>query len=270
VTATEKLRLAMDVGDLQSFRALLEHDPTLASQPIDWGRPCRIGPGAPLSCLPQMRFNGLGSHPHRAEMARCLLAAGASVNGEPGARETPLITAASYDDIHVAAVLIEGGADLEATGYAIPNGTALAHAVQFGAPEIADRLVAAGARVASLVEAAGTGNLGGRLGETICPDEAARALRAAALCSRRQTIAELLAWGVPVSVFAMGGTALHWAAWEAKAEAARYLVEHGANPQIRDPEHYGTPLDWARHRAKEPFRPHAHGHEEVIEFLDNL
>ena len=40
---------------------------------------------------------------------------GAPVDGEPGDRETPLITAASYGDAEVARVLIEAGADIEAT-----------------------------------------------------------------------------------------------------------------------------------------------------------
>ena len=53
-------------------------------------------------------------------LARALLRAGAPVDGEPGDRETPLITAASYGDAAVARVLIEEGADLEARASRTP------------------------------------------------------------------------------------------------------------------------------------------------------
>jgi ankyrin repeat protein len=69
-------------------------------------------------------------------VAGALLAAGAPVDGPPGDRETPLITAASYGDAEVARVLIEAGADLEATAApnagGVPGGTALEHAAVFG------------------------------------------------------------------------------------------------------------------------------------------
>jgi ankyrin repeat protein len=69
-------------------------------------------------------------------VAGALLAAGAPVDGPPGDRETPLITAASYGDAELARVLIEAGADLEATAApnagGVPGGTALEHAAVFG------------------------------------------------------------------------------------------------------------------------------------------
>lgn len=69
-------------------------------------------------------------------LARALIDAGASVDGSPGDRETPLITAASYGDAAVARVLIEAGADVEARATpdagGVPQGTALRHAAVFG------------------------------------------------------------------------------------------------------------------------------------------
>lgn len=68
--------------------------------------------------------------PGTGAMAKALLAAGAPVDGRPDDRETPLITAASYGDVEVAAVLIDAGADLDATAApdagGVPGGTALA------------------------------------------------------------------------------------------------------------------------------------------------
>lgn len=44
-----------------------------------------------------------------------------------------------------------------------------------------------------------------------------------------------------------GATALHHACWGGKELLARTLLEGGANPDIRDLEHKGTPLEWAHH-----------------------
>jgi ankyrin repeat protein len=40
-------------------------------------------------------------------------------------------------------------------------------------------------------------------------------------------------------------TALHAAAWRGNTEAARVLLEHGANPRIREEKYCGTPAGWA-------------------------
>ena len=207
-------------------------------------------------------------HNCSGEMARLLIDSGAPVNGNPGDGETPLITAASYDAADVAKTLIDCGANLEATGYAVKGGTALAHAVEFGAPEIVDLLVAAGSPVRSLRESAGVGDLEPKLVRGADSEDLAYALRAAALCDRISVIDELLGTGIAVNQLINGGTALHWAAWEAKVTSAKHLISRGADLMIQDPEHGGTALDWARHRAKE--FPHAHpsGHFGVIQFLE--
>ena len=74
---------------------------------------------APLSYMAMLRFDagrhGLGGPlAGTAEMAALLLKAGAPVDGKPGDRETPLMTAASYGDADVARVLIDAGAELDA------------------------------------------------------------------------------------------------------------------------------------------------------------
>jgi ankyrin repeat protein len=68
----------------------------------------------------------------------------------------PLHWAASSDDVDVAAALIDGGADLDVPGGSI--GTPLANAVGYGCWHVARLLVARGARIGSLWEAAALGD----------------------------------------------------------------------------------------------------------------
>jgi ankyrin repeat protein len=262
------LRRALDEGDLAALSRLLAGDSTIAGRTHSWGFPCRIGPCQAISYLAQARFNGFVKHERAGAMTRMLLEAGAPVDGGPTDKETLLITAASYNEVSVARTLVDAGANLEAIGHAVANGTPLAHAIEFGAVEIVDLLVAAGVKIRSLAEAAGAGRIDAMLESNAGSSERAAALRAAAVCDRLQIIDKLQASGVSLNQLINGGTALHWAAWEAKVTAARHLVSLGANVAAKDPEHGGTPLDWARHWSSEC--PHAHpgGHADVIRFLD--
>jgi ankyrin repeat protein len=265
---SNQLRSALIAGDLDALSLLLGQNESIARQVHTWGADCIIGPCQPISFLAQARFNGFVKHIFSREMTRMLLASGAPVNGDAQDKETPLITAASYNEIGVARALIESGANLEATGYAVPGGTALAHAIEFGAVEIVDLLVAAGATIASFHEAAGAGHLP----STNSADELelALALRAASFCNRLNVIDRLLATGLSVNLFVKGGTPLHWVAWQANAASTRHLLTRGADPSLKDPKYHATPLEWARHRANQC--PHAHpgGHSEVIQLLENL
>jgi ankyrin repeat protein len=100
-----------------------------------------------------------GYFPFAPDIVRVLLASGADVNERgPGSKaETPLHWAASTDDVDVAAVLIEGGADLEAPDGSI--GTPLDNAIGYGCWQVARLLVARGARVNKLWHAAALGLL---------------------------------------------------------------------------------------------------------------
>gem|GEM_PF-4982199 len=71
--------------------------------------------------------------------------------------ETPLRWAASSDDVDVADVLIEGGAEVEAPGSAAGGGPPLVNAVAFGCWHVVRLLVARGAPVDTLWQAAGLG-----------------------------------------------------------------------------------------------------------------
>ncbi len=262
-------RRALDEGDLAQLSRLLTEDSTIAGRTHAWGFPCQIGPCQAISYLAQARFNGFVKHRRAGEMTRMLLEAGAPVDGDPTDKENLLITAASYNEVSVARTLVDAGANLEAIGHAVANGTPLAHAIEFGAVEIVDLLVAAGAKIRSLAEAAGAGRIDGMLESKADSNQRAEALRAAAVCDRLQVIDELHAAGVSLNQLINGGTALHWAAWEAKAAAARHLVSLGADVAAKDPEHDGTPLDWARHRSSECPNAHPGGHAEVIRFLES-
>ena len=88
-----------------------------------------------------------------------LLEAGASPNDNTGGGrpETPLHWAASTDDVDVAVVLIDNGADLETPGGSI--GTPLDNAIGYACWHVARLLVANGASVDKLWHAAALGML---------------------------------------------------------------------------------------------------------------
>lgn len=110
-------RVVLDDGDLRRLTAMLASDPRRAVQEMTGWRDHPLG-ASPLGYVAMLRYD-TARHEWRdvegsAALARALLTAGAPVNGAPGDTETPLITAASYGDADVAAVLVEAGADLEA------------------------------------------------------------------------------------------------------------------------------------------------------------
>lgn len=144
---------AVHHGDLDALGALLVEHPELVEARI------RDGKGATRTLL-HVVADWPGYFPNGAEVARLLLAAGAdpnaAVNGMWHA-ETALHWAASSDDLDVAVALVDGGADLEATGASIGGGTPLDDAVGYGCWHVARMLVARGAKVEDLWKAAALG-----------------------------------------------------------------------------------------------------------------
>lgn len=116
---------AIHAGEVGSLTVLLREHPGLASARLvdDKG-----GSGTPLHAVTDWP----GYFPHGPEVAATLIDAGAdpnaSVEGSWHA-ETPLHWAANSDDVEVARALIDGGADIEATGASIAGGTPLDDAV---------------------------------------------------------------------------------------------------------------------------------------------
>jgi uncharacterized protein len=100
-----------------------------------------------------------GYFPAAPATVALLLGAGADPNDDTGGDrpETPLHWAASTDDVDVAVVLIDGGADLETPGGSI--GTPLDNAIGYACWHVARLLVARGAKVEKLWHSAALGML---------------------------------------------------------------------------------------------------------------
>ncbi len=100
-----------------------------------------------------------GHVPEAAAKIRALVAAGADVDAPydgPQHSERPLHWAASSDDVEALDALLDAGADIEAGGGVIGDGTAMADAVAFGQWQAARRLLERGART-NLWQAAALG-----------------------------------------------------------------------------------------------------------------
>lgn len=146
------LKTAIQSGDVPGLRQLLAEHPGLAAARIE-GR--KGGSGTPLLWAADWP----GFFPNGPETVAVLIGAGADPNArtEGDRPETPLHYAASSDDAEVGEALIDGGADIEAPDGSI--GTPLANAVGYGCWQVADLLVARGARIQTLWQAAALGKM---------------------------------------------------------------------------------------------------------------
>ncbi|QOV40035.1 ankyrin repeat domain-containing protein [Streptomyces ferrugineus] len=145
--ATEE---AIRTGNVAALRDLLTAHPGLAT--------ARVGNMKTTRTLLHIATDWPGHLPGGPRTVTALVAAGAEVNARfTGAhRETPLHWAASCDDVPVLDALLDLGADIEADGGVIGDGTPLADAVAFGQWRCARRLVERGART-TLWQAAALG-----------------------------------------------------------------------------------------------------------------
>lgn len=146
-----ELVLAVRSGDVDTLRRFLADDPQLARA----GLADRKGG---LRSLLHLVTDWPGYFPNGPDIVRLAIEAGADPSFRHPVRcdETPLHWAASSDDVEVAAALTDGGADLDAPDGSI--GTPLANAVGYGCWQVARLLVARGARIGSLWEAAALGD----------------------------------------------------------------------------------------------------------------
>ena len=151
--AAIELLLAVRGGDVGTIRRLIGEHPDLPS----WRIGDRNGTGPRCTWWRTGRLLPCGP-----EIARLLIDAGADPNGGPAdpghpdepEPENPLHWAASSDDVAVAAALIDGGADIEAPSAGPIAGPPLVNAVAYGCWQVARLLVARGARIGSLWQAA--------------------------------------------------------------------------------------------------------------------
>ena len=146
---------AVQTGDADALRRLLDDNQGLASWRVQDPKGCSRTALHVVTDWP-------GYFPNGPTLAKILLAAGADPNAPLMGglhAETPLHWAASSDDADVAAVLIDGGADVEAQGGSIGGGAPLDNAVGYGCWNVARLLVQRGARVERLWHAAALGML---------------------------------------------------------------------------------------------------------------
>ncbi|MBC7924566.1 MAG: ankyrin repeat domain-containing protein [Bryobacteraceae bacterium] len=142
---------AVRTGDVETLRKLLSENPELSTARIvDATGNCRT--------LLHVATDWPGNFPNVAQTIALLIGLGADVNATfvGPHTETPLHWAASSDDVPALDALLDHGANLEAQGGVIANGTPLADAVAFAQWKAAGRLIERGART-NLWQAAGLG-----------------------------------------------------------------------------------------------------------------
>jgi len=274
LTGEVRRREVLNNRDVIALTALTAEDPSLATAELLHF--CDHPDGAaPLNYIAMLRFDAqrLGlphDLPGTGAITQALLDAGAPVNGQPFEDETPLMTAASYGDAEVARVLIAAGADIDALSGpdagGVPNGSALRHAAVFGNTAVVDVLVAAGARISNIREAAAAGDITGWLTSDTSSEDRGRALIMAADHQRVDVVDQLIAAGTPVDGIdtRWGRHPLRHAAENGRPAGVRRLLDHGADPNLRDPETRRTPLECCRGDHRYPAEP---GHREVEAIL---
>jgi ankyrin repeat protein len=161
---------AIQDGHVEALRRLLQQHRGLAAARLGTG-----GEGGTSRTLLHVATDWPGHLPHGPATVKALIEAGADVDARFAGphNETPLHWAASSDDVEVLDVLLDAGADIEASGSVIAGGTPLADAVAFGQWRAAQRLVERGAR-ATLWQAAALGMMARveeELGATPAPPE---------------------------------------------------------------------------------------------------
>lgn len=139
-----RVRDAIETGDADRLRELVEENPALATDDIRWA-PDGNNPVPPLHYVCDAVFRDLITDDRAREMARVLLEAGerpGRAYAESG--DTFLIAAASLGAERVGLELLERGADVHVQG--LFGATALHWCAFMGLPELARACLRAGAR----------------------------------------------------------------------------------------------------------------------------
>ena len=194
-----QLTEAIHSGDLATLQHMLHAQPELAGVHMIGRHGIEGGWGTPLHAATDWP----GYFPAGPAVVTMLLEAGADPNDDTGGGtpETPLHYAASTDDVDVAVVLIDAGADIERPGGSI--GTPLDNAIGYGCWHVARLLVERGARVDKLWHAAALGMLA-RLEELLASaapasEELIAAFWQACHGGQRRTAERLLAEGADIN-----------------------------------------------------------------------
>ena len=139
----DEFRLLIEHGDSEGLRSALKLDSGLANRSIRWYLN-RQNESDPLHYISDCVGHGWLTNGKEGEIAELLLAHGAAINGTEG-RESPLIASASLGADSVSKLLIEAGADLEATS--IFGARALHWAAWVGTSSTVEPFIARGADV---------------------------------------------------------------------------------------------------------------------------
>jgi uncharacterized protein len=137
-------------GDVEGLGKLLAEEPSLAEE--------RFGSNVESRAALHIATDWPGHFPRVAETIATLVTAGAAINARfiGPHQETPLHWAASSNDVAAVEALLHAGADIEASGAVLTNGTPLSDAVVFAQWDAARVLVARGASM-TLWQAAALG-----------------------------------------------------------------------------------------------------------------
>lgn len=259
-------RAAVESGQLQSLRRLLDAHPKLVGARDDGGTLLHYTTGMPTLSWPS----------EAPDIVSLLVKRGADLDageGRDGSGETPLIHAASVNNVPVLSRLLALGADPERQGRHHQGiDTTLGYALFYGQDSRLNSyeedclavLLAHGVRVPPAIAAA-LGRVEGLRADLEAEGEAARgrALAFAAHRGQEEATKACLQAGVPpsplVDFFHERFTPLHAAAGQGHAGVAAILVEAGADHSMRDGRFDATPLEWARHQR----------HGSVVEVLSS-
>lgn len=276
---------AIQSGDLDGLRVLLNQDPSLAT-----ARSSRSHPTL-LQCLALEALDV----PNKVEMAQALIDAGAEING-------PLAAAACIDNVEVAELLLECGAAINGTGRWSP----LEEALYWGNQGVIELLLERGASVHNLRIASGLGrteliesffrsdgSLKPEAGQIDWPfgelqksnlnckimeepqtkvaqwsndprDVINNAFTYACMHNHIATARLLLQKGAQIDAIPPGfdysGTGLHYAAVNGHRAMVEFLIEQGANANVKDTKVNSTPAGWAEYG----------GHAELTNYLNQI
>ena len=262
---------AIRSGDLETFKALVNHDPTLATSQSSVSHPTL------LQCV---ALDGKDK-PNNVEMARVLIEAGAELN-------EPFVAAASMNNRDVAELLLDSGAAIDGTGGWSP----LEEALYWNSQDVLALLLERGATVQNLRIAAGLGRtdlIGGyfntdgslkaeagkinwpwgdlesSLGQACREDMVARinewsqdrqgiidnAFVYACMHGHIEAAHLLLQKGAQINVvpggFDFAGTGLHYAALNGQRAMVEFLLQQGADRDVKDTKVGSTAAGWAEH-----------------------
>ena len=286
--AVRDVIVAVRTGDLERLHTILQAEPSAANP--KWVPGFRIpepipNDSIPLFCVSEAVIRKTNKRGNEYEITHALLNAGADIEITGG---QALTGAVSFNAIHVVESLLDGGALVDGVD---GDGTPMGYAMHFGYVDTAELLARRGAKldlrfgsglgrldvVKSFFNPDGTlrpgaGALADPYGlehkargesafrcERTRPNILSQALYFACRHNRIEAAKFLLSQGVDINAMVPGldarATILHWTASSSHAEGSlsviSFLLDHGANPNIRDEYHNETPLGWARYCKRE-------------------